>query len=1201
MLGSGFVGSFRRMPAQRSAGEAIAKKDQAGGSLKAGRHSMKRSICGLVLILGFFSITAPASASAFIYWTNDEGNAIGRANLDGTGVNQSFITGASEPEGVAVDGSHIYWTNHGTNTIGRANLDGTGVDQSFITDANGPWGITVDGDHIYWTNEHEATIGRANLDGSGVNEDFISTSPGGEPVGIAVNSSYIYWVNYVQRTIGRANLDGTGVNPGFISTADNPWGLAVDPDHIYWINRGGTDTIGRANLDGSGVEQEFIKANSPYGVVAGADHLYWSTGGSNTLGRANLDGSGVEQEFITGGNVTVGVAISSPVKLEVTETGSGSGTVTSSPTGINCGIECETEFDEGQEVTLTAVPSEHSIFSGWSGGGCSGTGSCKVTMTAAKEVTATFNLEQHTVTLLKEGSGEGTVESRPGGITCGSECSTNFEYGTVVALTASPAVGSELIRWIGCENEHGNQCDVTATKNTSVTAVFNLEQLQLAVTKGGSGGGTVTSSPTGINCGGTCATLFNYGTAVTLKGTPGPNSEAAQWSGCESVNGADECKVKITAAKEVAASFALEQHQLTVTTLGTGTGIVTSSPAGINCGAECQANFNHGTAVTLKGTPGPNSEAAQWSGCESVNGADECKVKITAAKEVAATFNLEQHLLKVTTLGTGSGSVTSSPTGINCGGTCTASFNHGTAVTLKGTPGPNSEAAQWSGCESVNGADECKVKITAAKEVTATFSLEKHQLKVTTLGTSTGTVTSSPTGINCGSECQANFEYGTSVTLTGAPGPNTKAAQWSGCESVTGADECKVTISAAEEVTATFNLERHLLNVTTLGTGSGSVTSSPTGINCGGTCAANFEYGTVVTLTGAPGPNTKAAQWSGCESVNGADECKVTMSAVKEVTATFNLEQHQLKVTTSGTGTGTVTSSPTGINCGGTCAANFEYGTVVTLTGAPGPNTKAAQWSGCESVNGSNECKVTMSAVKEVTATFNLEQHQLKVTKNGSGSGTVTSSPTGINCGAECQANFEHGTSVTLKGTPGANTKAAQWSGCESVNSSNECKVTMSAVKEVTATFNLEQHQLKVTKNGSGSGTVTSSPTGINCGAECQANFEHGTSVTLAATPIGSGSSFAGWSGANCSGTGSCTVPMNAAQSVTATFSLTPHCVVPGLKGKTLKAAKKALLKADCKLGKVKGKKNPSAKVKTQKPKPGTVATVGSKVNITVK
>jgi hypothetical protein len=83
---------------------------------------------------------------------------------------------------------------------------------------------------------------------------------------------------------------------------------------------------------------------------------------------------------------------------------------------------------------------------------------------------------------------------------------------------------------------------------------------------------------------------------------------------------------------------------------------------------------------------------------------------------------------------------------------------------------------------------------------------------------------------------------------------------------------------------------------------------------------------------------------------------------------------------------------------------------------------------------------------------------------------------------------------------------------------------------DVVTTFNLA-----VTKSGAGSGTVTSSPVGIDCGATCAFGFNAGSSVTLTATPAG-GSVFAGWSGGGCSGTGTCTVTMNAAASVAATF-----------------------------------------------------------------
>jgi hypothetical protein len=72
-------------------------------------------------------------------WTNIAFGTIGRANLDGTGVNQNFITADGNVTGIATDGSDIYWGNEGTNAIGRANLDGTGVNHAFIMGASSPF------------------------------------------------------------------------------------------------------------------------------------------------------------------------------------------------------------------------------------------------------------------------------------------------------------------------------------------------------------------------------------------------------------------------------------------------------------------------------------------------------------------------------------------------------------------------------------------------------------------------------------------------------------------------------------------------------------------------------------------------------------------------------------------------------------------------------------------------------------------------------------------------------------------------------------------------------------------------------------------------------------------------------------------------------------------------------------------------------
>ena len=78
--------------------------------------------------------------------------------------------------------------------------------------------------------------------------------------------------------------------------------------------------------------------------------------------------------------------------LSITLAGNGSGTVTSSPAGINCGADCSEQYSSGTVVTLTATPNTGSSFAGWSGGGCTGTGTCTLSMNADTTVTATFNL-----------------------------------------------------------------------------------------------------------------------------------------------------------------------------------------------------------------------------------------------------------------------------------------------------------------------------------------------------------------------------------------------------------------------------------------------------------------------------------------------------------------------------------------------------------------------------------------------------------------------------------------------------------------------------------------------------------------------------------------------------------------------------------------------------------------------------------------
>jgi sugar lactone lactonase YvrE len=296
----------------------IARSSRRSHSTIAPRKARRSRALRLVLLaVAIGGLALPASAGAYVYWANyhpQNGTMFGRANLDGTGANQGFITAATDSIGIAVDGNHVYWTNAFAGTIGRANLDGTGVNQFFITGINLPEGVAVDSKHVYWTTEDGAadSIGRANLDGSSPDDNFITGAD--NPGAVVVDGQHIYWTNPSASSIGRADLDGKSVDQSFIdlSGTAGPDGVAVDGRHIYWTSER-PGLIGRANLDGSAVNKSFIPTGDavPFGVAVDAQHVYWANEVVGTVGRANLDGSSPDPSFITGRFNVAAVAVDS--------------------------------------------------------------------------------------------------------------------------------------------------------------------------------------------------------------------------------------------------------------------------------------------------------------------------------------------------------------------------------------------------------------------------------------------------------------------------------------------------------------------------------------------------------------------------------------------------------------------------------------------------------------------------------------------------------------------------------------------------------------------------------------------------------------------------------------------------------------------------------------------------------------------------
>jgi hypothetical protein len=279
--------------------------------------------------------------------------------------------------------------------------------------------------------------------------------------------------------------------------------------------------------------------------------------------------------------------------------------------------------------------------------------------------------------------------------------------------------------------------------------------------------------------------------------------------------------------------------------------------------------------------------------------------------------------------------------------------------------------------------------------------------------------------------------------------------------------------------------------------------------------------------------------------------------------------RYMLATTKNGTGTGTITISPTdappGID-GVTCSA---VNGIETLTAHPSPGSMFTGWSGCDTINTDKTCTVNMTSSRTVSANF-------------TGIPIATVTPTSDIFNNVFVNTFSQSHVVKVMNTGAAGLEIGQISnsganpaefvkmtdGCsgQTIGPNGSCSVQISfvptAIGTRTASINIPTNDLTnplvsvslsgtgilptltVNKKGDGTGMVTSSSGGISCGSACSATLDTGTPVTLMAIPENGNIIFGGWSGGGCSGTGNCTVPLNTNSVITATFNTAgPHTI----------------------------------------------------------
>jgi YVTN family beta-propeller protein len=420
-----------------------------------------------------------------VYVTNDDTNTVSVIATATNTVIGSPITVGTDPFGAAVtpDGSKIYVANSLSGTVSVIATATNTVIGSPIAVGTQPFGVatTPDGSKVYVANAGSNTVSVIATATNTVIGSPIAV--GRNPVGLAVtpDGSKVYVANEASVSVSVIATATDSVVGTLIAGGNGPQGVAVVPDgsKVYITNTiSGTVSV-IATATNTVIGSPIPVGGDPYGVAVTPDgsKVYVANFLSNTVSViATASNTVLGSPIAVGsGPFALGNFIGPPT-LTVARAGSGAGQVTSSPAGINCSAssnQCATMFPNGTQVTLTASAAAGSTFSGWSGGGCSGTGPCVITPTADTTVTATFALiPSFMLSVAPAGMGSGTVTSNPSGINCGATCSASFQQGTQVTLSAAAATGSTFAGWSGSGCSGNQTCSVTVSAATSVTATF---------------------------------------------------------------------------------------------------------------------------------------------------------------------------------------------------------------------------------------------------------------------------------------------------------------------------------------------------------------------------------------------------------------------------------------------------------------------------------------------------------------------------------------------------------------------------------------------------------------------------------------------------------------------------------------------------------------------------------------------------------
>lgn len=366
--------------------------------------------------------------------------------------------------------------------------------------------------------------------------------------------------------------------------------------------------------------------------------------------------------------------------------------------------------------------------------------------------------------------------------------STSDDYGYAVALDSTGnlyVAGGSKSAWGNPLNSHSGGYDIAVLKLDSATGALQWNTFYGCTTDDGGHAIALDSS----------GNVYLAGGSQDTWGSP-----VNHHSG-----GSDIAVIKLSQGPS-------PSFFLTVTKAGTGSGLITSSPEGIECGNDCSEEYARGTTVNLRAKEDVGSSFIGWSGDEDCF---DGVVTMDADKSCTAIFDRTHDILTISKAGTGNGTVSATGCVLNwTGDTGTCEAPPGTKITLSAAADIGSTWEGWSAgtgsAASCRGKRKCSFKLTEDSGVAAIFEIKHYTLKVKKRGKGTGTVDAAGCTLTWEERkgtCRA--PYGTSINLSASADPGSVWVGWSrgkgSAVSCTGTEDCTFTLTRNSKVEAVFD------------------------------------------------------------------------------------------------------------------------------------------------------------------------------------------------------------------------------------------------------------------------------------------------------------------------------------------------------------------------------------------------------------